>query len=109
MDGLDKSVYTVLSGATSSPYITSVSAVGLRGEILLHVLNDKGLIVGTGSACSSNSKNRYSRVILACGIDEKSADGVIRISFSPQTTREEVEQALILLNESGRELKKRMS
>ena len=109
MDGLDKSVYTVLSGETSSPYITSLSAVGLRGEILLHLLNDKGIIVGTGSACSSNSKNRYSRVILACGIDEKTADGVIRISFSPQTTREEVEQALILLNESGRELKKRMS
>lgn len=109
IDGLDKSVYTVLSGENSTPYITSISAVGLRGEILLHILNDKGLIVGTGSACSSNSKNRFSRVILACGIDEKTADGVIRISFSSQTTKEETEKALTLLNECGRELKARMS
>lgn len=109
IDRLDKSIYTVLSGENSTPYITSISAVGLRGEILLHILNDKGLIVGTGSACSSNSKNRFSRVILACGVDEKTADGVIRISFSSQTTKEETEKALTLLNECGRELKARMS
>ncbi len=109
IDGLDKNVYRVLSGEQATPYILSVSAVGLRGEILLHMLNDKGIIVGTGSACSSNAKNRYSRVILACGQDEKTADGVIRISFSPQTTEEEVEKALIALNQTGAELKERMS
>ena len=108
IDGLDKSVYTVLSGENSSPYIVTVSAVGLRGEILLHLANDKGLIVGTGSACSSNAKNRYSRVILACGRDEKTADGVLRISFSPLTTEDETERAIGILNEIGRELKERM-
>ena len=41
------------------PYILSISGIGLRGEILLHMANDKGLIVGTGSACSSNAKSRY--------------------------------------------------
>ena len=70
--------------------------------------NDKGLIVGTGSACSSNAKTRYSKVILACGYDEKTADGVLRISFSPQTTEEEVHQAATILNEVGRDLKIRM-
>lgn len=109
IDGLEKSVYQVLSGETSSPYILSVSAKGLRGEILLHMANDKGVIVGTGSACSSNAKNRYSRVILACGQDEKTADGVIRISFSPQTTEVEIEKAVAVLNEVGVELKGRMS
>ena len=70
--------------------------------------NDKGLIVGTGSACSSNAKTRYSKVVLACGYDEKTADGVLRLSFAPQTTEEEIRQAAAILNEVGRDLKKRM-
>ncbi len=106
--GLDKEVYTRLSPEENTPYILSVSAVGLRGEVLLHMANDKGLLIGTGSACSSNAKTRYSKVILACGYDEKTADGVLRISFSPETTGEEVEKAVAILNEIGRDLKKRM-
>lgn len=105
---LDKDVYTRLSSVDGTPYILSVSARGLRGEVLLHMLNDKGLIVGTGSACSSNAKTRYSRVILACGYDEKTADGVLRLSFSNETTAEEIETAAKLLNECGKDLQKRM-
>jgi cysteine desulfurase len=85
-----------------------VSARGLRGEILLHMANDKGLIVGTGSACSSNAKHRYSKVILACGYDEKTTDGVLRLSFSSQTTEEEIVRAAEILNEIGRDLARRM-
>ncbi|MBQ7770515.1 MAG: cysteine desulfurase, partial [Clostridia bacterium] len=107
-DSLAKEVYTRLSTEESSPYILSVSAVGLRGEVLLHMANDKGLIIGTGSACSSNVKTRYSKVILACGFDEKTADGVLRISFSAETTKEEVLRAAEILNEVGRALKERM-
>ena len=105
---LDKDVYTRLSAENGTPYILSVSAVGLRGEVLLHMADDKGLIIGTGSACSSNAKNRYSKVILACGYDEKTADGVLRLSFSPSTTSEEIVQAGQILNEIGNDLKKRM-
>ena len=105
---LDKDVYTRLSTENGTPYILSVSAVGLRGEVLLHMANDKGLIIGTGSACSSNAKNRYSKVILACGYDEKTADGVLRLSFSPSTTEEDIERAAQILNEIGNDLKKRM-
>ena len=105
---LDKNVYTRLSAENGTPYILSVSAVGLRGEVLLHMANDKGLIIGTGSACSSNAKNRYSKVILACGYDEKTADGVLRLSFSPSTTSEEIVQAGQILNEIGNDLIKRM-
>lgn len=104
---LDKEIFRVLSGDRSSPYITSVSACGLRGEVLLHVLDDRGVIVGTGSACSTNSKTRFSRVILACGHDEKTADGVLRLSFSPETTLKEIEQGAFVLNEAANELKKR--
>lgn len=106
--GLDKGVYTRLSSENGTPYILSVAASGLRGEILLHMADDKGLIIGTGSACSSNSKNRYSKVVLACGHDEKTADGVLRISFSPQTTEEEVAQTTEILNEIGLDLSRRM-
>lgn len=105
---LDKDVYMRLSSQSTTPYILSVAARGLRGEILLHMANDKGLIVGTGSACSSNAKNRYSKVILACGYDEKTADGVLRLSFSPQTTEEEINKAAEILNEIGRDLSRRM-
>ncbi len=106
--GLDKDVFIRISDENTSPYILSVAAVGLRGEILLHMANDKGLIIGTGSACSSNAKTRYSRVILACGYDEKTADGVLRISFSPKTTEEEIEKAIGILNEVASDLKNRM-
>lgn len=105
---LDQSVYARLSPKDGTPYILTVSAVGLRGEILLHMANDKGLIVGTGSACSSNAKSRYSRVVLACGYDTKTADGVLRLSFSSETTEEEIMQAAGILNEIGRDLKRRM-
>ena len=105
---LDKEIYTRISTEETSPYIFSVSAVGLRGEVLLHMANDKGLIIGTGSACSSNAKTRYSKVILACGYDEKTADGVLRISFSKDTTQAEVMEAANILNEVGKSLKQRM-
>ena len=74
----------------------------------MHMAEDKGLIIGTGSACSSNAKTRYSKVILACGHDERTADGVLRISFSPETTEEEVEKAIEILNEIGNDLQRKM-
>ncbi|MDE6790775.1 MAG: cysteine desulfurase [Clostridia bacterium] len=98
VQSLDKNLFTVISPENGSPYILTVVANGVRGEIILHEVNDKGLIIGTGSACSSNDKKRYSRVILSCGIDEASADGVLRLSLSPETTREEVEKAAEILN-----------
>ncbi|MDE7400583.1 MAG: cysteine desulfurase [Clostridia bacterium] len=98
IQSLDKDLFTVISPENGSPYILTVVANGVRGEIILHEVNDKGLIIGTGSACSSNDKKRYSRVILSCGIDEASADGVLRLSLSPETTSEEVEKAAEILN-----------
>ena len=99
---LDKELFKIVSKDNSSPYILSVIALGVRGEIILHEVNDRGLIIGTGSACSSNEKKRYSRVILACGIEEKLTDGVLRLSFSTDTTLEEIEEAAKILNETVR-------
>lgn len=102
---LDGKIFAILSAENASPYILSVSARGLRGEVLLHMLNDRGVLVGTGSACSS--KNRYSRVILACGADERTADGVLRISFSAATTEEECREAVSIINACAGELAER--
>ena len=104
---LDKEIFIRITAENGTPYILSVAAKGLRGEILLHMADDKGLMIGTGSACSSNAKNRYSRVVLACGYEEATADGFLRISFSPETTAEEIENAATILNEIARDLQKR--
>ena len=103
---LRKDVFKIISSPQASPYILSISAEGLRGEVLLHMLDDEGVIVGTGSACSS--KNRYSRVILACGMREKDADGVLRLSFSSQNTEAEAEKAVEIINRCAMRLSERM-
>ena len=95
---LDKSLFIKISGENSSPYILSVSAKGLRGETILHECDDNGLLIGTGSACSSNDKKRFSRTILACGYEESVADGVLRLSLCSENTREEVLAAAEILN-----------
>lgn len=106
---LNQNWFVRFTSGTASPYILSLSAKGLRGEILLHMAEDRGLLIGTGSACSSNAKNRYSKVILAMGYSEEIADGFIRLSFSAETTEEEILDAAKLLNEIVEELRKRMN
>ncbi len=105
-DRLDSDLFEIISSKEASPYILSVAATGLRGEVLLHMLDDAGVIVGTGSACSS--KNRFSRTILACGLNEKKAEGVLRISFSPKNTMEEVVEAVRIINRSAQNLAAKM-
>lgn len=95
---LDKNLFGRISPEGGSPYILTISAHGVRGETILHEADDEGLIIGTGSACSSNDKKRYSRVILACGVPESDADGILRLSFSPENTMEEVVEAARILN-----------
>lgn len=46
-ESLDKDIFVRISSADASPYILSISAPGLRGEVLLHMADDRGLVVGT--------------------------------------------------------------
>ena len=103
LNNLDKAVFVVISGANSSPYILTVSAKGLRGEVIMHALEEQGVIIGNGSACSS--KNRFSRVIEACGYSNEVLDGVIRISFSADNTEEECRKAVEIINKTVKKLK----
>ena len=105
---LDGAYFKRISSKDGSPYILYVSAKILRGEIIVRLAYDRGLIISTASACSNNSKRRYSRVALACGLDEKTADGVLRISFSPETTEEEIVKASEILNAIAKEYAPKM-
>lgn len=97
---LDHDIFMRISPENGTPYILTVSAKGLRGEILQRDLWDNGVAVGTGSACSS--KKPFSRVIEACGYDEAALYGVLRMSFSPATTEEETEKAAQIINACAR-------
>ncbi len=103
LKGIDEKI-KVISSENSSPYIISFTCPTLRGEVLQHMLEDEGILVGTGSACSS--KHPYSRVIKACGYDNKHLDGVLRVSFSHETTINDVEMAVIKINEAVNKLYK---
>jgi len=64
-----------------SPYILNLSFKNVRGEVLLHALSQKGILVANGSACSS--KKRGNRVLEAMGKNKNEVDWAVRISFSP--------------------------
>ncbi len=94
---LDKDIFVRISPEDGTPYILATSAVGMRGEVLVRMLWERGVVAGTGSACSS--RHRFSRVLAACGYDEKTMDGALRWSFSPATTEEDVERAAEIAND----------
>lgn len=102
-ENLDKNLFITISDKNASPYILSVSVKGLRGEVVMHALEDSGIIVGNGSACSS--RNRHSRVLEACGYKSDVLDGVIRISFSRNSTMQEAKEFTEQINGVVKKLK----
>ena len=70
--------------------VLNVSFLGTRGEVLLHTLEQDGIFVSTGSACSSNKKGQ-SHVLGAMGLKHKEIEGAIRFSFSEFNTVEEMD------------------
>ncbi|MDR1043309.1 MAG: cysteine desulfurase [Clostridiales Family XIII bacterium] len=78
-----------------SPYILNVSFLGTRGEVLLHDLEQQGVFVSTGSACSNIGKGakRKNPVLAAADLTPAEAEGAIRFSFSRYTTEEEIDYA----------------
>lgn len=83
-----------------SPYILNVSFRGVRGEVLLHFLEESGIYVSTGSACSSKERVRIggSYVLKAIGLSNDEIGGGIRFSFSDDNSVEEVDYAIDVLN-----------
>lgn len=81
-----------------APQIVSVSVEDVRAEVLLHALEDKGIFVSAGSACSSN-KPAVSRTLKAIGLRQDLLDKTIRLSLSRHTTRDEIDYAVDTMQE----------
>lgn len=84
---------TVLNGPScekGSCFILNMSFLGVKGEVLLHTLEQKGILVSTGSACSSRKVGK-NRILSALGITGPRQEGAIRFSFSPRNTLDEID------------------
>lgn len=88
-----------------APHILNVSFHGIKPEVLIHALEEKGVYVSTLSACSAR-RQKLSRVLLAMGMDEERAASSIRFSLSYSNTAEEVKEVVRILQETVKQLRK---
>lgn len=88
----------VFDNSGEAPHIASISFVGIRSEVMLHALEEKGIYVSAGSACSSN-KPHVSNVLKAINIDKNRLESTLRFSFCETNTIEEVEYAVQVIEE----------
>ena len=84
-------------------HVLNVSFKGVKGEVLLHYLEQKEIYVSTGSACSSKKKG--SHVLNAIGLSPEEIEGAIRFSLSDLNTKEEILEAIEVLKESVSDLR----
>lgn len=84
--------------AVAAPHIVSVSFANVRAEVLLHALEERGIYVSSGSACSSNHP-AISGTLKAIGAGKPYLDATIRFSFSFETTKEEIDICISALQE----------
>ena len=85
-------VFNGRTDETAAPHILSVRVRGVRAEVLLHALEDKGVYVSAGSACSSNHP-RPSETLKAIGVPSAEIENSVRISLSVMNTMEEADAA----------------
>ena len=76
-----------------APHILNVSFCGVRSEVVLHSLENEGIYVSSGSACSSHKKEP-SYVLTAIGTDRNMIDGSIRFSLSEFNSQEDIDATL---------------
>lgn len=99
VSGLPDVVLNSLPGDEGAPHIVSVSFRGVRSEVLLHALEEKGIYVSSGSACSSNKKLPVSTVLKEIGMERELLDATLRFSFSRYNTEEELAYCVDVLRE----------
>lgn len=85
-------------GREGAPHIISLTVPGVRAEVLLHALEDKGVYVSSGSACATN-RPHLSQTLEAIGLPREHMDNTIRISLSSMNTEEDVHQASEAMHE----------
>ena len=79
----------IISGDENfAPNILTVAFKDVRGEVLLHDIEDDGILVGIGSACSSHHESRFKSLL---GLDENHKDGIIRFSISYENDENDID------------------
>ena len=96
LNDIDDITINSLNNDYFSPYILNVSFKGIKGEVLLHFLEEKGIYISTGSACSSKEREKIggSYVLKAINLDRDEILGGIRFSFSDDNNIEEVDYVI---------------
>lgn len=89
----------------SAPHILNVSFGGVKSEVLLHSLENEGIYVSSGSACSSHKKEP-SYVLTEIGVDRAMIDGSIRFSLCEFNTAEEIDKTVKAAAEIVKRLRK---
>ena len=85
-------------GEGFAPHVVSASFAGVRAEVLLHALEQKGIYVSSGSACSSNHP-AISGTLRSIGVDQDLLDSTLRFSFGIYSTPEEADLCADALEE----------
>lgn len=91
----------------SAPHIINFSIKGMKAEVLIHALEQKGIYLSTTSACSSK-KQLPSQTLLAMGVSDDLADSAFRISLSYDNTEDEARTVVNAIEESAKQLRKVM-
>ncbi len=105
IEGMEDTLINSAPDAWSAPHLLNASFLGVRAEVLLHALEEEGVYIGIGSACSSK-KNTGSPILKAMGFKPERLNGAVRLSVSPLNTEEEIDAALQILKEKAAQLRK---
>ncbi len=89
------------TGREAAPHIISITVDGVRSEVMLHALEEHGIYVSAGSACSSNKSARpsASRTLRGMGLTQQAQESTIRVSLSSYTSETEIDYALEKMRE----------
>ena len=90
----------VLSPDDGASHILTLAFKNLRGEVLLHALEKKCVLVGIGSACSSHRESRFKKLL---NLDADHRDGIVRLSFSEFNTLDEAKEAAKIIADTANE------
>ena len=108
IDEFSKYEHIVINSPFSDKFVDSIINISLpkiKGEAIVNALNDRGIMVSTTSACSSKTFH-LNEALYARGLSKENIEGSIRVSFSYETTKEEVEKFIeVFIDEYNKKFK----
>lgn len=86
----DCRINTPIAGGRALPNILNISFLATKSEVIIHMLEEEGVYISAGSACSAKSSD-WSHVLSAMNLNKEAIEGAVRISLSRLTTKEEID------------------